>query len=144
YNTGDYLARCLRSVSESAGEARLEVIVIDNDSRDGSAESALRANGGARLLRNRSNRGFAAAVNQGIRATGAPFVLLLNPDAEVVSGTLGGFVKIARDRPRAGAVGPLVRKPDGEIYPSARKLPSIAEALGHSFLGPFFPNNRFT
>ncbi len=144
YNTGDYLARSLRSVQECAGDARLEIVVVDNASRDESAAKAVREHPQAKLISNRSNRGFAAAVNQGIRATGAPFVLLLNPDAEVVSGTLGGFVKIARDRPRAGAVGPLVRKPDGEIYPSARKLPSIAEALGHSFLGPFFPNNRFT
>ena len=77
----------------------------------------------ARLIRNTTNRGFAAAVNQGIRATTAPFILLLNPDAEIAAGTLGGFVKVARDRPGAGAIGPLVRDPDGSIYPSARKIP---------------------
>jgi N-acetylglucosaminyl-diphospho-decaprenol L-rhamnosyltransferase len=144
YNTGDYLTRCLRSVLEAAGDARLEIVLVDNDSRDDSAAVAVREHPQAKMIRNESNRGFAAAVNQGIRATAAPFVLLLNPDAEILSGTLGGFLKIARDRPRAGAVGPLVRNPDGEIYPSARKLPSIAEGLGHSFLGPFWPNNPFT
>jgi N-acetylglucosaminyl-diphospho-decaprenol L-rhamnosyltransferase len=144
YNTGDYLARCLRSAFEAAGDARLEVVVVDNDSRDGSVERALEGNGRARLIRNGSNRGFAAAANQGIRATTAPFVLLLNPDAEIVAGTLGGFLKIARERPRAGVIGPVIKDPDGSVYPSARRIPSFGTALGHAFLSPFIPGNRFS
>ena len=144
YNTGDYLTRCLRSAFEQAGDARLEVVVVDNASRDGSAERAIAANPAARLIRNGTNRGFAAAVNQGIAATRAPFVLLLNPDGEVATGTLGGFLKAAREHPRAGAIGPVVRDPDGRIYPSARKVPSIPEALGHFAIGTFRPANRWT
>lgn len=144
YNTGEYLTRCVRSAFENAGDAAIELVVVDNASRDGSADAAIAANPDARLIRNPDNRGFAAAVNQGIRATTARYVLLLNPDAEILAGTLGGFVKVARDRPRAGAIGPVVRDPDGSIYPSARKVPTLAEALGHSFLGPFAQGNRFT
>jgi N-acetylglucosaminyl-diphospho-decaprenol L-rhamnosyltransferase len=144
YNTGPYLARCLRSVIESAGEATVEVVVVDNASRDGSADEAIAVIPQARLIRNHTNRGFAAAANQGILATTAPFVLLLNPDAEILAGTLGGFLKVAADHPRAGAIGPIVRDPDGGIYPSARKVPTLGEALGHSFLGPFVPNNPFS
>ncbi len=144
YNTGQYLSRCLRSAAESCGDARLEVVVVDNDSRDGSAVQAVRASPEVRLIQNPSNRGFAAAVNQGIRATTAPFVLLLNPDAEILAGTLGGFLKIARERPNAAAIGPVVRDPDGSIYPSARKVPTVMEALGHCFVGPFRPDNRFS
>jgi N-acetylglucosaminyl-diphospho-decaprenol L-rhamnosyltransferase len=144
YNTGQYLSRCLASAQEAAGDARLEMVVVDNDSRDGSAARALQENPRARLIQNASNRGFAAAVNQGIRATTAPYVLLLNPDAEILSGTLGGFLKVAGDRPRAGAIGPVVRDPDGSIYPSARKVPSVVEGFGHSFVGPFWRNNPFT
>ncbi len=140
YNTGAYLSRALRSASEAAGDARLELVVVDNASHDGSAVEAVAAAPTARLIRNDTNRGFAAAANQGIRATMAPFVFLLNPDAEVLAGTLGGFVKVARERPGAGALGPVVRDPGGSIYPSARKVPTLAEALGHSFLGPFVPN----
>jgi N-acetylglucosaminyl-diphospho-decaprenol L-rhamnosyltransferase len=144
YNTGDYLTRCLRSATEAAGDASLEIVVVDNHSADGSADRAVRACPEARLIRNSTNRGFAAAVNQGIRATTAPFVLLLNPDAEILAGTLGAFVKVAREHPSSGAIGPVVRDPDGSIYPSARKIPSMGEALGHSFLGPFLQDNRFT
>jgi N-acetylglucosaminyl-diphospho-decaprenol L-rhamnosyltransferase len=144
YNTGEYLTRAVRSAYESAGDARLEVVVVDNASRDGSAEAALQAHPAVGLIQNGANRGFAAAVNQGIRASRAAFVLLLNPDAEVLAGTLGGFLKVAADHPRAGVIGPVVRDPDGSIYPSARKIPTLREALGHSFLHPFLPDNRFS
>ena len=144
YNAGHFLSRAVRSSLDSAGDASLEVVIVDNASADGSAEEAVAAHPEARLIRNASNVGFATAVNQGIRATSAPFVLLLNPDAEVLSGTLAGLVKVAGDHPRAAAIGPVVRDPDGGIYPSARKVPTLAEALGHAFLGPFKPDNRFS
>ena len=53
-------------------------------------------------------------------------------------------MRLAEDRPRAGAVGPLVRDLDGSLYPSARKIPTIGEAVGHAFLHPFNPDNRFS
>jgi N-acetylglucosaminyl-diphospho-decaprenol L-rhamnosyltransferase len=143
YNAGPLLERCLRSALERAGGARLEVVVVDNASTDGSLEAAL-ALPGVRVVRNPDNRGFAAAANQGIRATSAPFVLLLNPDAEVRSGTLAGLLDAARGHPRAGAIGPLVRSPDGRVYPSARRVPSLGMGLAHAFLGVLWPDNRFT
>jgi N-acetylglucosaminyl-diphospho-decaprenol L-rhamnosyltransferase len=142
HNAGAFLARCLDSLHASSGDVGLEVVVVDNASGDGSPRHAEEA--GARILRNERNRGFAPAANQGIGATTAPFVLLLNPDAEIVGGTLSALVKVARERPRAGAVGLLVRNPDGSIQPSARRVPRLLEALGHAFLGPVAPGNRFT
>lgn len=144
YNSGEDLAGCLRSAWDAAGDARLEIIVVDNDSRDGSAERAVGANPGTTLIRNAANRGFGAAANQGIRHTTAPFVLLLNPDAEILAGTLGGFVKVARDRSRAGAIGAMVRDPDGSIYPSARRVPGLVESLLHAFLSPFRIDNPWS
>jgi N-acetylglucosaminyl-diphospho-decaprenol L-rhamnosyltransferase len=143
YNTGHLLSRCLTSAAEAAGDARLELIVVDNASGDGSADLAMEAQPQAKLIQNPDNRGFAAAANQGMRATAAPFVFLLNPDAEILAGTLGGFLKVAGDRPRAGAIGPIVKDPDGSIYPSARRIPTIGEGVGHAFLGPFL-DNRFS
>ena len=142
HNAGDFLARCMSSIGSSAGELGVEVVVVDNASSDGSAERA--AGTGVRLIGNPDNRGFARAANQGVAATGAPLVLLLNPDAEVVGGSLPALVKVARERPRAGAVGALVRNPDGSIQPSARRVPRLGEALGHAFLGPIWPGNPWT
>jgi len=146
WNSGDLLTRCLRSVVEGAGEARIEIVVVDNASRDGSADRAVEAipRAPVTLVRNAVNRGFGAAANQGIAASSAPFVFLLNPDAMVLAGTMGGFAKIAGEHPRAGAIGCLTRNPDGSIYPSARRVPSLPGAVAHSFLDPFFPNNRWT
>src|SRR5688572_9357865 len=144
HNAGAYLRRCMESLGSSAGDASIEVVVVDNASTDRSPDDALEERPDLQLIRNRTNRGFAAAANQGIVATTAPFVLLLNPDAEVVGGTLASLVKVARERPRAGAIGALVRNPNGSLQPSARRVPRLGEALGHAFLGPLFPSNPFT
>jgi len=144
YNAGQHLVRCLRSVREGSGGIAAEVVVVDNASRDGSADHVAVGFPEVRVIHNRTNRGFAAAANQGIAATSAPFVFLLNPDAEVVAGTLAGLVKLAEERPRAGAIGVLVREPAGAIYPSARTVPSLGVGLGHAFLGLVKPDNRFS
>ncbi|HZD18943.1 MAG TPA: glycosyltransferase family 2 protein, partial [Actinomycetota bacterium] len=143
-DAGAYLERCIRSVFGASAGLELDVLIVDNDSSDGSARFAVGAHPEARLIETGENRGFAAGVNVGIGATDAPFVFVLNPDAEIWEGTLDGFVKVAWDHPRAGAIGPLVRNSDGTVYSTGRVVPSIRTAIGHAFLGPFFPNNRFT
>ena len=144
YNSGAFLERCLASIRAAPGGEGTEIVVVDNASSDDSAERAVRAHPATRLVANPSNRGFAAAANQGIAATKASYVLLLNPDAEIVAGSLDSAVKVAEEHPRAGVIGLLVRNPDGTLQPSARKVPSLAEALGHAFVGPFAPNNRWS
>jgi len=143
HNAGAYLLRCLRSVLERSGDVELEIVVVDNASTDGSAEEAAAAFPQARLIRC-ENRGFAAGVNVGIGATSAPSVLVLNPDVEIVSGTLAELVRLAEARPRAGAIGPRILNPDGTVYPSGRTVPSLPTAVGHAFLGPVWPRNPFT
>src|SRR5665213_207369 len=81
YNSASEIGGCLDALQ---GLSEVEVVVVDNASADTTGdEVALR---GARLIANSKNSGFAAAVNQGVRATTAPLVLLLNPDAHLVSG----------------------------------------------------------
>jgi N-acetylglucosaminyl-diphospho-decaprenol L-rhamnosyltransferase len=97
-----------------------------------------------RLIENPTNVFLSPAWNQGIRATSAPFVLLLNPDTEWWDGTLADYVAVARANPRAGIVGPLIRNPDGTVYPSGRPFPRVVDAFGHAFLGTIAPHNAFT
>jgi N-acetylglucosaminyl-diphospho-decaprenol L-rhamnosyltransferase len=144
HNAGGYLTGCLASVFERSGGADLEVVVVDNASRDLSGRIAQDAFPRIRLIETGENRGFAAGVNVGIRATIAPYVFVLNPDAEIWEGTLAGFVKLADERPRAGAIGPMIRNSDGTVYPSGRTVPSIGTAVGHAFLGVFRPDNRWS
>jgi N-acetylglucosaminyl-diphospho-decaprenol L-rhamnosyltransferase len=144
YNTGGYLERCLASLQEHRGEVELDVLVIDNASHDGSHTRAVERHPWARLVENPTNVFLSPAWNQGMRETAAPYVLLLNPDTEWWSGTLADLVAVAHANPRAGIVGPLIRNPDGTVYPSGRTLPSVVDALGHAFLGTLAPRNRFT
>ena len=144
YNAGPFITRCLASALDASGDAGVEVVVVDNDSADHSTDLVASEYPDIRVIRNDSNRGFAAAANQGVTATSAPYVLLLNPDAEIAAGTLGGLLKVARDHPNVGALGPLIREPGGRVYPSARKVPTASEALGHLFLGLFIQDNRWS
>jgi N-acetylglucosaminyl-diphospho-decaprenol L-rhamnosyltransferase len=144
YNAGEYLARCVSSVVANAGGLDLDVHVIDNASRDGSAQRAKEAEPSIRVTLNSTNRGLSAAWNQGAGGVDAPWILFLNPDAEIWSGTLASFVKVGEEHPDVAVLGPVVRNADGTIYESGRVVPSVAQAVGHAFLGPFAPSNRFT
>jgi N-acetylglucosaminyl-diphospho-decaprenol L-rhamnosyltransferase len=144
HNAGPFLAGCLDSIAASSGEVATEVVLVDNASTDRSVDRATAGHPDVRVIRNPDNRGFARAANQALAATTAPFVLLLNPDAQIVGGKLESLVKVARERPRAGAIGALVRNPDGTIQPSARRVPRLGEALGHAFLGPLWRENPWT
>lgn len=143
-NSGDDLAACVRSVYEAAGDAEVEVVVVDNASEDDSADRARAAAPGIRVIENAVNRGFPAAANQGMQATDAPWVFLLNPDATVVGGTLGGLAAWANARPRAGVIGVRTLNPDRTAYPSARKVPTYTEAVFHALLHPFANDNRWS
>jgi N-acetylglucosaminyl-diphospho-decaprenol L-rhamnosyltransferase len=144
HNAGAYLSRCIASVLARAGDAEVEVVVVDNRSSDGSAAAARGAFPQVEVVETGTNRGFAAGVNVGIGATTAPFVLVLNPDTEIWEGTLERFVKLARERPRAGAIGPMIRNADGSVYPSGRVVPGNVMAVGHALIGPFWSANPFS
>lgn len=101
WNGRTLLAACLRSL---AGQTftDYEIIVVDNGSTDGSVEW-LKANyPSIRLIANPTNRGFAAAVNQGICASASPYVATLNNDTEATSAWLAALVQAAEDDPRTG------------------------------------------
>ena len=81
FNTGEWLARCLRSLEAARGGGALDVVVVDNASADGSADVA-EGMPGVRLVRNETNRYLSPAWNQGAATTDAPYLLFLNPDTE--------------------------------------------------------------
>jgi GT2 family glycosyltransferase len=143
YDTGPYLERCLTSLQTHRGDLVADVLVIDNASRDGSHLAAA-AHPGVRLIENPTNTFLSPAWNQGARETTAPYLLFLNPDAEIVDGTLAGYVRTAREHPRAAIVGPMIRNPDGSVYASGRRFPSVIDAAFHAIISPFTRANPFT
>lgn len=121
----------------------LEIIVVDNASGDETLPRVLRFGRAVRLIPNPDNRGFSRAVNQGLRASKAPLVLLLNPDCRVEPGALATLVEFMDRTPEAGACGPKILSPDGSVQLSCRAFPGHSTALfhRHSLLTRLFPRN---
>ncbi|MCU1263171.1 MAG: glycosyl transferase, family 2 [Bryobacterales bacterium] len=139
HNSGAEIGACL----DAALGTGAEIVVVDNASRDQTRDQVCRR--GIRLIANLENLGFAAAVNQGFRATTAPFVLLLNPDAVLRTGI--DPLRRQCERPEVGAAGGQLTGADG--LPQAgfmvRRLPTpgalCLEALGVNRLWPRNPVN---
>lgn len=138
FNSARWLGPCLSSVYAHAGSAELDVIVVDNGSADGSAELVERKFPQARVIRN-ENRGFAHANNRGFEATDAPFVLFLNPDAEIRTGHFDDLLDLLRARPTVGLVGCRQVVPDGTVYPTIRRFPTALRTLLESLGSERFP-----
>ncbi|WP_179118233.1 glycosyltransferase family 2 protein [Saccharothrix sp. ALI-22-I] len=141
YNSASDLPRCIESLQKASG-ARVNITVVDNASSDDSAATAERL--GVTVVRNRDNRGFAAAVNQGARNGTAPWVLVFNPDAVLPRDGLTRLIDTARSQDRVGCVGPRVVGEDGAEYPSGRRFPNLTDAAVHAVLGKAIPNNFAT
>ena len=70
--------------------------------------------------------------------------MFLNPDTEIRHGDLAALVKAGERHPDVALLGPVIRNPDGTVYETGRAFPGVVQAVGHAFLGPFLPGNRFT
>jgi len=140
YNTRDHLLRCVASLRADGVE---EIVVVDNDSVDGSG-AALAAVDDAVFVPTGANLGFGSAANVGAAATAGPLLLVMNPDAVVEPGAVPAMVDALNGDDGLAVVGPRVENPDGTCYPSARRFPELAVAVGHAFVGLVRPDNRFT
>lgn len=125
WNTRDITRNCLRSIYDAAGRVDFEIILVDNDSRDQSADMVASEFPEVRLIRNASNAGFAAANNQGIAIAKGRYVLLLNSDTIVVEGAVAKAVAFADANPRAGLIGCKTLCPNGDIQYNCYLFPSL-------------------
>lgn len=140
WNVRDLLRRCLESVFASPFGGSLEVLVVDNASADGSGEMVRTEFPQVHLIANAENRGFPAANNQGLALARGRYILLLNPDTEVVGDALQAMVAFADAHPDVGVVGPQLLNPDGSVQSSRRRFPTLATALWEStWLQPYAP-----
>jgi N-acetylglucosaminyl-diphospho-decaprenol L-rhamnosyltransferase len=142
YESAEDLAACLGSLPAAAGPHELEVVVVDNASRDASAEIARRL--GVKVLENPANLGLSRAIDIGAAATAAPWLLLVNPDTRLAPGSLARMLETAGADPTIGCVGPHLRNSDGSEYPTGRRFPSILVGALHAALGTVWPGNPAT
>ncbi|MET0897801.1 MAG: glycosyltransferase family 2 protein [Mycobacterium sp.] len=146
YSPGAHLERFLSSLS-LATDRPVTVVLADNGSTDGTPESAVERYPNTRLLRTGANLGYGGAVNRGVASTDSDcseFLIIANPDVVWGPGSIDELLQAMRRWPGAGAVGPLIRDPDGSVYPSARHLPSIIRGGMHAVVGPVWKNNPWT
>jgi len=126
WNTRELLCRCLQSLAAQEHGVALETIVVDNASRDGSADRVARDFPQVRLLRNGVNEGYARANNQGARTATAPLLMLLNSDTEVRPGALRTLVDFLERFPGYGACAPRLVNPDGSVQRACMRFPTLA------------------
>lgn len=136
WNTRELLRHCLDSVREASVALKIETIVIDNASHDGSAESVRRHFPEVTLIENGENLGFSAANNQGLARAGGRYVLLLNSDAVLKPGALEEVVAWAEANPQAGMVGCRVLNTDGSLQVSCMRFPDFQGLLTSALFLP--------
>jgi N-acetylglucosaminyl-diphospho-decaprenol L-rhamnosyltransferase len=116
YDSAHALPDCLGALKREGAT----VIVVDNASRDGSAEIGEML--GARVIRNTRNQGYGRANNQGVRATEGDLALIVNPDVVLDAGALGALVAAATRYPDAALLAPRLVEPDGRVFYQPRSL----------------------
>jgi N-acetylglucosaminyl-diphospho-decaprenol L-rhamnosyltransferase len=130
-NDARWLPACLSSLHAHAGDIALEAIVVDNASSDGTSELVLERFPDVRLVSS-PNLGFAYGNNRGLERTCARYVLLLNPDTEILQGTLADLVALLDAQPEVGVAGVRQLGSHGELLPTIRRFPNALRALGEA------------
>ncbi len=138
HNGCEMALRTLRSARANLGDIEAEWIVVDSASSDGAPEAIEREFGDVELLRV-PNRGFAAGNNVGIAIARGRYVLLLNPDVEILSGSFAELVAALDSRPDVGVASVVQRGARGELQHSMRRFPSPLRDLGESLFAARWP-----
>ncbi len=149
FNTKKLLKECLDSLKKSKGKLAIEIIVVDNGSIDSSVDylKKVTKEKTIQVIFLNQNRGFAGAVNQGIKKAKGKYILLLNSDTQVRKESLKEVIKFAKKRPQA-IVGLQLINLDGSIQSSVFNFPSVKGAIQEFWLGQkdtfqkYFPKTK--
>ncbi|MFH1314193.1 MAG: glycosyltransferase family 2 protein [Candidatus Eisenbacteria bacterium] len=129
FNCWHHLERCLRSLYKKVTGIDFEVIVIDNNSVDGTREHIKSEFPEITLIENPRNMGVARARNQGIRIARGRYVLILDADVEIVSDDFPSLLSYMDSHQEVGIAGCTLMAEDGCVHPSARTFPRPVHVL---------------
>jgi GT2 family glycosyltransferase len=139
FNSRDELRSC---VSPLAGGGDINVIVVDNDSTDGSPQAV--ADLPVTIIQLDENHGFSRGCNVGWRSGDAPYVLFLNPDARIEESSLRRLISALEQQPAVGLVGPKLVGEDGTLHFSQRRFPRLLSTFSDAlFVHRLFPRRRW-
>ncbi len=143
FNTREMLRECLQSTLDVTSKLRCEIVVLDNASRDGSAEMVEQEFPQVKLLRSDVNLGFGRANNVALEQARGRYFVLLNSDAFLSDGALERAIAHMEARPQCAMGGALLVGRDGEVQPSARMFHSVwRDAVVLSGLAAKFPRSK--
>lgn len=134
YNTCEMTLACVASVLGHRGELTVEVVVVDNQSSDGSAAALREAFPEITVIDSPTNGGFAYGNNIGIEQAHGRYVLLLNPDTQIYAGGLAQCVAFMEANPEVAIMGPRVRLEDGTQQSSMMRLLGLTQFFFTIFL----------
>jgi N-acetylglucosaminyl-diphospho-decaprenol L-rhamnosyltransferase len=144
WNAGDRLVESVRSVQDSTVEA--EIIVVDNDSADGSIEQLAASDRTVRVVQTGENLGYGRGANAGLQATESEYVVVMNPDVFLDPTALAGMIGYLDSHPSAGVVAPRLEDPEGNTLATCGLRPRLSDAICRKLLLhlvlPFFRFRR--
>lgn len=143
WNTQALTLRCLAALGPATAPLRVETIVVDNGSTDGTVAAIRQQFPAVRLIEPGCNLGFSGGNNRGLAVAGGRFLCLLNPDTEARPGSLAALVAHLEAHPALGAVGPRLLNADRSEQAVGFRFPSLAQiALDLFPLGGRFAESR--
>ncbi len=141
YNVKEFLHNSLESILKASSHFKCEIIVVDNNSDDGSVELVREKFKDVKLIANTSNVGFGCANNQALEISTGKFILLINPDTIVKEDTFIKMIDFFNTNPKCGLAGCKVLNPDGSLQLACRRgfpgpWTSFTKTVGLSSLFP--------
>lgn len=145
YNTIVLLRSCIESIYKSTKRCTFEIICIDDNSPDCSAEMVAQSFPEVVLVRNTSNQFYAKNNNLGLRMARGRYACLLNSDTVLVGDALSSMVEFMDSHPDAAACGPKLLNPDGTVQHCIRSFPGMAVMILQGLnWHKLWPNNHWT
>jgi GT2 family glycosyltransferase len=143
WNSQDFIRQCLDSILATSGQSGTEVIVVDNGSSDQTAKMVRELYPQVDLIENETNRGYAQANNQGIEQAQGRYVLLLNPDTQLLDNSLSSMYELMEGNPQIGALGPRLLNRDRSTQASCREFPDFSILIWEfTGLSRLFPRSK--
>jgi hypothetical protein len=144
YNACEWLQECLDSIEENTQLDSLEVIVVDNGSKDSVEELLNRDYPLVRFIGNDSNQGYTRPMNQSLQAARGKFLMQLNPDTSILPAAFDQLIDFMDGNPEIGICGPKVLNRDGSFQKQCRRGEPRPLAMISYFLrlSSLFPNSK--
>lgn len=135
WNSADVVGPCLVSLEAHAPRRPWEAVVVDNASTDDTVALTRTSAPWAHVVANSTNRGLAAAINQGLVASRGEYLIVANPDVRLHEAAIDALCDLLDRRPEAAFAIPQLMQKDGQDQVSVGSLPRLREALGGSLVG---------